>query len=134
MDAILALPFVNKMGNQYLPIPTLGLISLLLPTTLQYDLFQPTTVITPPFMTVQSKPMKDSISEGGNNTEKGNEIAQLNQLSNELLAKVAALNKEKLTWSSGSGNDTSASKVVEMNRSHHLREGWFIPSLLPGRL
>ena len=90
---------VNKMGSQYLPVPTLGLISLLLPTTLQYYLFEPTsTVITPPFMTVQSKTMKDSISEGGNNTEKENELARLNQLNNQLLAQVAALNKEKLTW------------------------------------
>ena len=31
-------------------------------------------------MIVQSKTMKDSIGEGGNNTEKENEIAQLNQL------------------------------------------------------
>ena len=38
----------------------------------------------------------------------------MNQLNNELLAKVAALNKEKLMWSSASGNDTSASNVVEM--------------------
>ena len=66
---------VNKMGSQYLPVPTLGLISLLLLTTLQYYLFQPSTVITPPFMTVQSKTMKDSIGEGGNNTEKENELA-----------------------------------------------------------
>ena len=61
---------VNKMGSQYLPVPTLGLISLLLPTTLLQYLFEPSTVITPPFMAVQSKTMKDSISEGGNNTEK----------------------------------------------------------------
>ena len=65
-------------------------------------------------MTVQSKTMKDSISEGGNNTEKENELAQLNQLNNQLIAQVAALKKEKLTWSSVSGNDTSASNVVEM--------------------
>ena len=65
-------------------------------------------------MTVQSKTMKDSISEGGNNTEKENELARLNQLNNQLLAQVAALNKEKLTQLSVSGNDTSASNVVEM--------------------
>ena len=33
------------------------------------------TVITPLFMAVQSKTMKDSIGEGGNNTEKENELA-----------------------------------------------------------
>ena len=104
---------VNKMGSQYLPVPTLGLISLLLLTTLQYNLFQPSTVITHPFMTVQSKTMKDSISEGGN-TGKENELARLSQVNNQLLAEVAALNKEKLTWSSVSRNDTSASNVVEM--------------------
>ena len=38
----------------------------------------------------------------------------MSQLNNELLAHIAALNKEKLTWSSISGNDTSASNVVEM--------------------
>ena len=43
-----------------------------------------------------------------------NELARLNQLNNQLLAKVAALNKEKLTWSSDSGNDTSASNGLEM--------------------
>ena len=48
-------------------------------------------------MTVQSKTMNDSISEGGNNTKKENELTRLNQLNNQLLAKVAALNKEKLT-------------------------------------
>ena len=76
-------------------------------------MFEPSTVITPPFMTVQSKTMKDSISEGGN-TGKENELARLSQLNNQLLAEVAALNKEKLTWSSVSGNGTSASNVVEM--------------------
>ena len=65
-------------------------------------------------MTVQSKTMKDSIGEGGNNTEKENELARLNQLNNQLLAQVAALKKEKLKWSSVSGNDTSASNVLEM--------------------
>ena len=78
-------------------------------------------------MTVQSKTMKDSISEGGNNTENENELARLNQLNNQLLAKVAALNKEKLTWSSVSGNYTSASMLWRC-RSHQLRGGWFIPS------
>ena len=38
----------------------------------------------------------------------------MSQLNNQLLAKVAALNKKKLTWLSVSGNDTSASNVVEM--------------------
>ena len=65
-------------------------------------------------MTVQSKTMKDSIGKGGNNTEKENELVRLNQLNNQLLAQVAALNQEKLTWSSVSRNDTSASNVVEM--------------------
>ena len=110
------LPSVKQNGK---PVPTatyswIDLTSASDNTTVLNYLFEPSTVITPPFMTVQSKTMKDSISEGGNNTEKENEIAQLNQLNNELLAKVAALNKEKLTWSSGSGNDTSASNVVEM--------------------
>ena len=65
-------------------------------------------------MAVQSKTMKDSIGEGGNNSENENKLARLNQLNNEVLAKVAALNQEKLTWSSVSGNDTSASNVVDM--------------------
>ena len=75
MEAILALPFCQQMGSQYLPVPTRGLISLLLPTTLLQYLFEPSTVITPPFMAVQSKAMKDSIGEGGNITEKENELA-----------------------------------------------------------
>ena len=47
-------------------------------------------------MTVQSKTMKDSISEGGNNTENEHELARLNQLNNQLLAQVAALNKREV--------------------------------------
>ena len=38
----------------------------------------------------------------------------MSQLNNELLAHVAALKKEKLIWPSVSGNDTTASNVVEM--------------------
>ena len=114
MEAILALPFGQQNGEP-LPTGTYSWIDLTSPSDkLQYYLFHSSTVISPPFMTVWSKTMKDSISEGGNNTEKETEIAQLYQLNNQLLAKVAALNKEKLTWSSGSGNDTSASRVVEM--------------------
>ena len=73
---------VNKMGSQYLLVPTLGLISLLLLTTLLQYLLEPSTVLTPTFMAVQSKTMKDSIGEGGNNTEQENELARLNQLNN----------------------------------------------------
>ena len=68
-------------------------------------------------MTPQSKTMKNSIGEGGN-SGKVNELARLSQLNNELLAQVAALKKEKLTWSSGSRNDTSASNLVEMPLPH----------------
>ena len=57
--------------------------------------------------------MKDSIGEGGN-TGKESELAQLSKLNNELLAHIAALNKEKLTWSSISRDDISASNAVEM--------------------
>ena len=95
---------VNKKGSQYLPEATLRLISLLLPTILRI------MVITPIMM-----PRSKSFGEGGkNNTEKENELDRLSQLNNQLLAQVAALNKEKLTWSTVSGNDTSASNVVEM--------------------
>ena len=64
-------------------------------------------------MIPRSKTVKDSIGKGGN-TGKENELARLSQLNKELLAQVTALNKEKLTWSSVSGNDTSESNVVEM--------------------
>ena len=78
-------------------------------------------------MTVQSKTMKDSISKGGNNTEKENELARLNQLNNELLAKVAALDKE-------SRRGRVLAEMIHLHpmlwrcRSHQLRGGWFIPS------